>query len=500
LPGPWESLGVYYLDQSGSGRTAEVNVYELDSQIAVPSFIAIGRAVESAGTTMDISQGAQPSNPPASTVRLWVDGSGNLNKIDSAGNNEIILDNTNYGSYVTLAGDVSGLVGSNVINNNAVTNAKIANGAITSAKINPNTLDLRPQSLFAGDLWCDRGNSTAVLYFCDGSHYLYRSGASTYVLAGGTLDVSNQVNAPTFNASSNIYYFSSNNGIWMQWNGGGIQFSHYVMSNGNLYARGGVVYMGSGDNCNWSWNGTRLAASTDISTPGAIYVISEGYGIYWGDSNRYIYNSNAVMQFGSYPGLYRFFRTNWGGYIDFTVGTDGHMTVTSPWGNGINCANFVVPGGSMGLDQGRNNVEVSTYTHTYAAGSMYIVLDCSATSYATRSALKYKGNISTIDSDECLKLILDPQVEPVRYKSVNTNIHSEFAEANRPPDSSYPNPDRIGFIAEQLDLVVPEAVCYSTDDDTPDGISYAELTAILWGAVRNLNARIEQLEQPKIAA
>src|SRR5215831_21068421 len=64
LPGPWESLGVYYLDQSGSGRTAEINVYELDSQIAVPSFIAIGRAVQSAGTTLDISQGNQPQSPP----------------------------------------------------------------------------------------------------------------------------------------------------------------------------------------------------------------------------------------------------------------------------------------------------------------------------------------------------------------------------------------------------------------------------------------------------
>src|SRR5215471_3106629 len=182
LPGPWESLGVYYLDQSGSGRTAEVNVYELDSQISVPSFIAIGRAVEAAGTTMDISQGGQPANPPASTIRLWVDGSGNLNKIDSAGNNEIMLDNTNYGSYVTLAGDVSGLVGSNVINNNAVTGPKIANGSITSAKINPNSLDLRPQTFYAGDIYADRGNGTAVYYFCDGTHYLYRSGPSTLTI------------------------------------------------------------------------------------------------------------------------------------------------------------------------------------------------------------------------------------------------------------------------------------------------------------------------------
>src|SRR5215469_5415298 len=53
FPGPWESLGAYYQDASGSGRTAEVNVYESDTQIAIPSFIAIGRAVEAAGTTVD---------------------------------------------------------------------------------------------------------------------------------------------------------------------------------------------------------------------------------------------------------------------------------------------------------------------------------------------------------------------------------------------------------------------------------------------------------------
>src|SRR5215471_9264569 len=85
LPGPWESLGVYYLDQSGSGRSAELNVYELDSQISVPSFIAIGRAVQMAGSTMDITQGNQPSNPPAGTSRLWIDANNNLHVLNPSG-------------------------------------------------------------------------------------------------------------------------------------------------------------------------------------------------------------------------------------------------------------------------------------------------------------------------------------------------------------------------------------------------------------------------------
>jgi len=85
LPGPWESLGVYYLDQSGSGRAAEINVYELDSSISVPSFIAIGRAVQMAGSTMDISTGSQPSNPPTGSIRLWVDGNNNLHLLAADG-------------------------------------------------------------------------------------------------------------------------------------------------------------------------------------------------------------------------------------------------------------------------------------------------------------------------------------------------------------------------------------------------------------------------------
>src|SRR5215831_8692878 len=109
LPGPWESLGVYYNDQSGSGRSAEINVYELDSQISVPSFIAIGRAVQLAGTTLDISQGTQPQNPPASTSRLWVDTNNNLYLLDPSGNNIKIWDaNDNVNGVVN--GILSNLV------------------------------------------------------------------------------------------------------------------------------------------------------------------------------------------------------------------------------------------------------------------------------------------------------------------------------------------------------------------------------------------------------
>ena len=110
LPGPWESLGVYYLDQSGSGRQAEINVYELDSSISVPSFIAIGRAVQMAGSTMDITQGNQPSNPPLGTSRLWIDANNNLQILAPDGTNVHAVD-TNDALGGILSGSLLNPIG-----------------------------------------------------------------------------------------------------------------------------------------------------------------------------------------------------------------------------------------------------------------------------------------------------------------------------------------------------------------------------------------------------
>jgi|SRR5215471_2447939 len=107
FPGPWISLGLYYLDQSGSGRSAEANIYDSTNKLYVPVIQAIGRAVQTAGTTMDITQGNQPSNPPAGTSRLWVDGSGNLHLLSPTGTDKAILDSTTM-----FGGDIFGISGS----------------------------------------------------------------------------------------------------------------------------------------------------------------------------------------------------------------------------------------------------------------------------------------------------------------------------------------------------------------------------------------------------
>jgi len=112
FPGPWTSLGVYFLDQSGSNRSGEINVYESQQRFAdIPNIQAIGRAIQQAGTTMDITTGGQPQNPPINTGRLWIDAAGNLHLLDSTGDDATVLDSSNYGAAIIAGGDASGPIG-----------------------------------------------------------------------------------------------------------------------------------------------------------------------------------------------------------------------------------------------------------------------------------------------------------------------------------------------------------------------------------------------------
>jgi hypothetical protein len=45
-----------------------------------------------------------------------------------------------------------------------------------------------------------------------------------------------------------------------------------------------------------------------------------------------------------------------------------------------------------------------------------------------------------------------------------------------------------------MQYVVPEAVTFDTSTGEASGINYGVLTAVLWGAVRQLNARVQVLE------
>lgn len=114
FPGPINSyLSIYYTDQSGTNATGQVVVYASPEPVNIPHFWSIGRALLTQTNSMDIVQGAQPANPGAGISRLWSNTSGSLHILLPNGTDKVVLDSSNYASYVNtlpLGGDLFGTI------------------------------------------------------------------------------------------------------------------------------------------------------------------------------------------------------------------------------------------------------------------------------------------------------------------------------------------------------------------------------------------------------
>lgn len=123
LPGPFRSIGLYYLDRSGASLPGDISTYASTAKLDLPVFHAIGRAQVSNVTMLDIGQGTQPQPPAAGNIRLWADASGNLHHLTSQNVDRTQIDNVNAPTYInpligayTLGGDLAGTVASGHVN------------------------------------------------------------------------------------------------------------------------------------------------------------------------------------------------------------------------------------------------------------------------------------------------------------------------------------------------------------------------------------------------
>lgn len=73
VPGPFQTVGIFYLDQSGAGHQGEIILYPSFQVVDEPFFVSIGRAILAALTSLDITEGPQPAIPAPGVMRLWVD-------------------------------------------------------------------------------------------------------------------------------------------------------------------------------------------------------------------------------------------------------------------------------------------------------------------------------------------------------------------------------------------------------------------------------------------
>ncbi len=98
-------------------------------------------------------------------------------------------------------------------------------------------------------------------------------------------------------------------------------------------------------------------------------------------------------------------------------------------------------------------------------------------SACTASSRRFKHDITSISNSQSLAEVL--QLQPVSFI-----YNAEIDSTGKP---------HIGFVAEDVNLIEPRVVTFEDDGVTPHGIDYGNLTAILAGAVQELNAKVNAL-------
>ena len=154
----------------------------------------------------------------------------------------------------------------------------------------------------------------------------------------------------------------------------------------------------------------------------------------------------------------------------FSGQTDsGSDAINKMWSN-----SFVVSNSSDSTNYNYREIYLSGNQHLYfanGANQAYLHLNGS---WQNASDLAYKKDIEDITYGiDTVK-----QLKPRKYKHKGTND------------------DDIGFIAQELESVIPEIV---GGDEGNKGISYGNLTSVLTKAIQELTTKVEKLEQENIA-
>lgn len=129
--------------------------------------------------------------------------------------------------------------------------------------------------------------------------------------------------------------------------------------------------------------------------------------------------------------------------------------------------------------EGKNQLNPGTGTT-----SPGYTLTVSGTSWTTNNAwagsdIRWKQNIVPLQSS--LDKVM--QLKPVNFDW----------RANEFPDLHFSNGTQIGFIAQDVEKVIPEVV--TTDNNGYKGISYERITPVLTGAIQELKKENEQLKK-----
>jgi hypothetical protein len=277
-------------------------------------------------------------------------------------------------------------------------------------------------------------------------------------------DSSNNLQCVNLNVVSwGNFCFSGNTGINLSWDGTYIKSTHAFMSGGTIRTEGNWYYFG-GNAAAWYWDGSwvRATGGSGIGTSGSYVWMANnsGVGMYWDGTwvqiqpRMYAVNEmNAANAVVRSAGSYQLWDTN----------------VRHERPAGTNRLHSYVYDAQWG------------YFRTWDSYSCGYI---DTGGFHNPSALKSKTNIEPLQDG--LRLVLDQRVRPLR-----------FAHPGIEPRDGLPgvaDKPSMGFGAEEMLDLIPEVVSLDPDTGEPHGINYGALVAVLWDAVRTLNARLEKLE------
>jgi len=290
-----------------------------------------------------------------------------------------------------------------------------------------------------GDLGVSRNSAptTGVLYFGNTTvHYLYYNG-SGFVLT-------DPLTVPSISASGTVTAASGfilNKGSYIWW--GDQNSKIFVNTDNNVYHdtyNAGWYFR----NSNTGFSNTLTIDATGIVNA-AQYMRARGFQCIGDGSTTgpclWLEDSRQVKIF-----------------YDSTYGD-----VNIPYGNGVHSPYFKAASGFVATNGLSNLTLESGYVQSNWASAM-------GTAWGVRSVRALKKAVEPLGDEVCFNYVLDPTLTPYRYEHVDTTIDKK---------------KHIGFIAEEMHTVLPEYTMYDVDGNVV-GINYAQMSAMLWGALRYL--------------
>jgi hypothetical protein len=355
--------------------------------------------------------------------------------------------------------------GSIIQNENPVGNTFVGNSTFTGDVNGSDFRAVRASSPTTGVIYL--GNS--------GGRYLYYDG-SNYYMEGGNLRVNGQwvclANGTNCPAAANLSSY--------------IQYNAWAGDSGNTnYASNGDVHMAYSNAwlssiLGWTGSGYSL-----VYNNGATYNITAA-GVPWSGVTGKPYAFNQSTDVGASPtfaqvcvGNCAWARMYESSGLHFAYPDSAHPTTAD--GDFTVNGTTRIPNGPLVV--GENNLSASwAKLEVYGAirGGDIVAENTSGGSGAV------KGNSFQYLSDERLKKDIHPLADSLSKVLKLQGVSFEWKDGKGPAGT------QIGFIAQQVEPVVPEVV--TTGEDGYKGVDYAKMTALLVEAVKEQQKQIDDLK------